>query len=62
MGVCDLSCGAASQWVEAAGHVHSDFLQADPDVVPEYIENQKQGLWVTPESDEDIEDAVGLRV
>lgn len=28
----------------------------------EYWENQKRQTWVTPESDEDTEDAVGLRM
>lgn len=31
-------------------------------VVQEHWENQKVGKWVDPESDEDTEDAVGLRM
>ncbi|KAL2396631.1 hypothetical protein ABEF93_000097 [Exophiala dermatitidis] len=31
-------------------------------IVAEHYDNQKLGKWVDPESDEDVEDAVGLRV
>ncbi|PYH91298.1 hypothetical protein BO71DRAFT_401467 [Aspergillus ellipticus CBS 707.79] len=30
--------------------------------LPEYLDNQKAGKWIDPVSDEDTEDAVGLRV
>lgn len=30
--------------------------------IPEHLENQKLCKWVDPESDEDVEDAVGLRI
>ncbi|VUC29240.1 unnamed protein product [Clonostachys rosea] len=35
---------------------------ADLRVVHEHLENQKKRNWVDPDSDEDVEDAVGLRV
>ena len=62
VGVCYVFGVPAPQYESDVPIVHLCIENTNTHIVPEHLANQKIKNWVEPVSDEDTEDAVGLRV